>query len=88
MPFEKIVEYKIALPINHMFDLVTKVGELSLVHIETRPEVLPVPKIPSEIVDKVRKCEEISSEISKSLRMLGIEVELTRPVDILSLIHI
>jgi len=65
VPLEKIIEYRVALPVRQALDLIAKVGELGLAMLSPRPPEIPAPHLPSDVYDEIRRVDEIVRDLSK-----------------------
>ncbi|WP_054855477.1 hypothetical protein [Vulcanisaeta sp. JCM 16161] len=72
MPIARLIEYKIALPSEHAFDLLMNIGNAGYFMPITRPGVIPAPKVPGKYSEKIRRVEDISRELGRVLNQYSI----------------
>ncbi|ADN50277.1 V-type ATPase 116kDa subunit family protein [Vulcanisaeta distributa] len=72
MPIARLIEYKIALPSEHAFDLLMNIGNAGYFMPITRPGVIPAPRVPGKYSEKIRRVEDISRELSRILNQYSI----------------
>ncbi len=72
MPIARLIEYKIALPSEHAFDLLMNIGNTGYFMPITRPSAIPAPRVPTKYAEKIRKVEDISRELSRILSQYSI----------------
>lgn len=72
MPIARLIEYKIALPSEHAFDLLMNIGNAGYFMPITRPGVIPAPKVSGKYSEKIRKVEDISRELGRILNQYSI----------------
>jgi len=73
MPIARVVEYKIALPSDYALDLLLGLGKLGYFMPLTRPSTLPSPRLPQRYVDRVRRLEDLSRELSRVLQEYSVD---------------
>ncbi|WP_243678286.1 V-type ATPase 116kDa subunit family protein [Vulcanisaeta distributa] len=72
MPIARLIEYKIALPSEHAFDLLMNIGSAGYFMPINRPGVIPAPRVPGEYSEKIRRVEDISRELGRVLNQYSI----------------